>query len=318
MSRVGGKILELKKIYKSYGDLEILKGFDHTFKKGERIGVVGKNGVGKSTFLNILTGLEKADSGKRNVGDNTVFGYYAQEGLQLKEDKKIIDVLKDYAEILTLADGRKLTASQFLNYFLFPPKMQQTLFSKLSGGEKRRFHLLTVLIQNPNFLILDEPTNDLDLVTLNKLEEFLESFQGCLILVSHDRYFMDKLVDQLFVFEGEGDVKGFIGTYSEYREIVEEEQKEIVQKEKQEKAENSPAKTRTTNKPSYKDKLEYETLEKELINLEKEKKELESNLNSGETDFEKLNSWTSKLGEVMNLLDEKEMRWMELDELLNN
>ncbi|MBT5976513.1 MAG: ABC-F family ATP-binding cassette domain-containing protein, partial [Flavobacteriales bacterium] len=211
MSRIGGKVLELKKVYKSYDDLEILKGFDYTFKKGERIGVLGKNGVGKSTFLNIITGKEKADSGKVNLGDTIVYGYYTQTGLKLKEDKRVIDVLKDVAEVIQLADGSKLTASQFLQFFLFPPDMQYNFVSQLSGGERRRLHLLTVLIKNPNFLVLDEPTNDLDLLTLNKLEEFLDNFSGCLIIVSHDRYFMDKLVDHLFVFEGEGKVRDFWG-----------------------------------------------------------------------------------------------------------
>ena len=205
MSRMGGKILELKKVYKSFGDLVILKGLDYTFRKGERIGIVGKNGVGKSTFLNIITQKEKTDSGKVNTGETIVYGYFSQAGIQLKEDKRVIEVLKDIAEVIVMADGRKVTASQLLLHFMFTPEMQYTYVSKLSGGERRRLYLLTVLMKNPNFLILDEPTNDLDLLTLNKLEEFLLQFKGCLIVVSHDRYFMDKLTEHLFVFKGEGD-----------------------------------------------------------------------------------------------------------------
>jgi len=217
MNRIGGKILELKKVHKSYGDLKILDGFDYTFNKGDRIGIIGKNGVGKTTFLNLLTQLETADSGKINVGETIIYGYFSQEGIQIKDDKRVIDVLKDIAEVIEMADGKKLTASQLLTYFMFPPKSQHTFVSKLSGGEKRRLYLLTVLIKNPNFLILDEPTNDLDLLTLNKLEEFLSQFQGCLIIVSHDRYFMDKLCNHLFIFEGEGKIKDVYTSYSEYR-----------------------------------------------------------------------------------------------------
>ena len=215
MSRIGGKILELKKVYKSYGDLKILNGFDYTFKKGECIGIVGKNGVGKSTFLEILTQNETADSGKVNVGETIVYGYFSQKGIQLKEDKRVVDSLKDIAEVIVMANGTKVTASQMLTHFMFPPKTQHTFVSKLSGGEKRRLYLLMVLMKNPNFLILDEPTNDLDLLTLNKLEEFLLQFSGCLIIVSHDRYFMDKLTDHLFVFEGDGD-KRQLDVYIKY------------------------------------------------------------------------------------------------------
>jgi ATP-binding cassette subfamily F protein uup len=223
MSRMGGKILEFKKVYKSYGDLAIVKGFDYTFRKGERIGIIGKNGVGKSTFLNMITSKEEPDSGKINVGDTIVFGYYSQAGMVLKEDKRVIEVVKEIADIITLGNGSIITASQFLQHFMFSPEMQFTFVSKLSGGEKRRLYLLTVLMKNPNFLILDEPTNDLDLMTLNKLEEFLENFPGCLLIVSHDRYFMDKLVDHLFVFEGDGQINQFTGNYTEYR--IEQDEK---------------------------------------------------------------------------------------------
>ena len=224
MSRLGGKIIELKKVYKSYGDKVILKGFDYTFKKGERIGVAGKNGVGKSTFINILQGIEQPDSGKINIGDTVIFGNYSQQGLIVKEDMRVIEFVKNIAENFPLASGGSLSAAQFLELFLFDPDKQYTYISKLSGGEKRRLHLLSILFRNPNFLILDEPTNDLDLPTLGVLENFLSEFSGCLIIVSHDRYFMDRLVDHLFVFEGDGVIKDFPGNYSQYRIWIKEQE----------------------------------------------------------------------------------------------
>ena len=210
---MGVKILELKKVYKSYGDLTILSGFDYVFKNGERIGIIGDNGVGKSTFLNIITQKEKADSGKINIGETIVYGYFNQKGIELKDDKRVIEVLKDIADVIIMANGSKISASQLLEHFMFDGQMQYTYVSKLSGGEKR-LYLLTVLMKNPNFLILDEPTNDLDLLTLNKFEEFLMDFKGCLILVSHDRYFMDKLTDHLFVFRGNGLIEDHYCSYS--------------------------------------------------------------------------------------------------------
>ena len=320
MARIGGKILELKNIKKSYGDNVILSGFTHTFKKGERIGIVGKNGVGKSTFLNIVTEKEVPDYGKINQGETTVYGYYNQRGLEIKKDQRIIDILKDIAEVITLGDGSKLTASQFLEYFLFPIKKQRTFYSRLSGGEQRRLHLLTVLIRNPNFLILDEPTNDLDLLTLNKLEEFIENFKGCLILVSHDRYFMDKLVDQLFIFEGNGEVKGFIGTYNEYRELKEEENKQLKKEEagkKSIKKEDKKESNQEKKKLSFKDRFEYENIESEIALLEQEKEKLESLLNNPDTPYEKLQDLTNQLGKTMELIDSKTLRWLELDEMAN-
>ena len=312
MSRIGGKILELKKVYKSYGDLEILKGFDYTFKKGERIGIIGKNGIGKSTFLNIITQKESADSGKINTGETVVYGYFSQQGIQLKEDKRVIEVLKDIADVIVMADGKKVSASQLLQHFMFTPEMQYTYVSKLSGGERRRLYLLTVLMKNPNFLILDEPTNDLDLLTLNKLEEFLLQFKGCLILVSHDRYFMDKLNDHLFVFKGNGIVEDHYCSYSEYREKQQLEEKETKQAVKA--TGERPKTEKTKKKLSFKDKYEYEQLEKEIEKLELEKKDLETQLNNPNLDFESMNEITTNLGDVITQIDKKTFRWMELDE----
>ncbi|MBT5858517.1 MAG: ABC-F family ATP-binding cassette domain-containing protein [Flavobacteriales bacterium] len=313
MSRVGGKILELKNIRKSYGDLCILDGFDYTFKKGERIGILGSNGVGKSTFLNILTGKEQADSGKVNVGETIVYGYFSQGGIEIKEDKRVIEVLKDIADVIILANGSKISASQMLEHFMFTPDMQYTYVSKLSGGEKRRLYLLTVLMKNPNFLILDEPTNDMDLLTLTKLEEFLMEFKGCLIIVSHDRYFMDKLTDHMFVFKGGGVIDDFYGNYSDFREKQKEEEKELksVKKEK-----FSSVKNEEKRKVSYKEKYEYEQLEKEIATLEKEKEELEESLLSPTISVEDIIENSKRLSEVTNQIDEKSFRWMELDELM--
>lgn len=317
MTRLGGKILELKKVYKAYGPLNILKGFDYTFKKGERIGVVGKNGVGKSTFLNLLLGTEKADSGKINIGDTVVFGNYSQQGLLVKEDVRVIEFVKNIAENFPLADGTKVSAAQFLQLFLFTPEKQYTYISKLSGGEKRRLHLLSILFRNPNFLVLDEPTNDLDLPTLNILEDFLQAYQGCIIIVSHDRYFMDKLVDHLFVFEGDGEVRDFPGNYSQYREWEKDQEKikvlpEVIEEKEPEKPE---AKGR---KMSFKEKRELELLEKEIEKLENEKKLLDSQLADGSLPYDQLEGTSRRIGEVIQLLDEKGMRWLELSEMTSS
>jgi len=317
MSRIGGKILELKKVYKSYGDLEILKGFDYTFKRGERIGILGKNGCGKSTLLNIITGLETADSGKINTGETIVYGYYNQSGLEVKGDKRVIEVLKDIAEVIQLADGSKLTASQFLLHFMFPPEMQYTYVSKLSGGARRRLHLLTVLIKNPNFLILDEPTNDLDLLTLQKLEEFLENFGGCLLIVSHDRYFLDRLVDHLFIFEGNAEIKDFWGPYSAYRAKLDEEKRapKAIAKKVEADAETQAPKKKDNKKLSFKDKYELEQLEKDLPALGKERVEIEKALQDASLAYEEIERLSKRITEVVAELEEKELRWLELDEL---
>ncbi|MGN6416216.1 MAG: ABC-F family ATP-binding cassette domain-containing protein [Pseudobacter sp.] len=315
MSRLGGKVIELKKVYKSYGEKTILKGFDYTFKKGERAGVVGKNGVGKSTFINILQGLEEADSGKINIGETVIFGNYSQGGLVIKEDMRVIEFVKNIAESFPLASGGSLSAAQFLQLFLFPPEQQYTYISSLSGGEKRRLHLLSILFRNPNFLILDEPTNDLDLPTLAVLENFLSEFQGCLLIVSHDRYFMDRLVDHLFVFDGDGVVRDFPGNYSQYRlSKKEEEQKEAPPKAAEIKQEKPAAKPEEKKRLSFKEKREFETLEKEIAALGQEKDAVNEKLNSGSVPFDELQQLSLRIGEITALLDEKELRWLELSE----
>lgn len=322
MTRIGGKILELKKVYKAYGDLTILKGFDYTFSKGERIGIVGKNGVGKSTFLHLLLGQEPVDSGKINVGETIVFGNYSQEGLVLKEDMRVIEFVKNIAENFPLADGTKVSAAQFLELFLFPAEKQYTFVSKLSGGERRRLHLLSILFRNPNFLVLDEPTNDLDLPTLSILEDFLLDYQGCVIIVSHDRYFMDKLVNHLFVFEGAGAVRDFPGNYTQYREWQREEDKktkERVEKKEETKPEvvaaAAPVSKDSTKKLSYKEKRELELLEKEISDLEQEKKDIDTQLSEGNLPYDKLEPLAQRIGVILALLDEKGLRWLELSEL---
>jgi len=323
MNRLGGKVIELKKVYKSYGDKQILKGFDYTFKRGERVGVVGKNGVGKSTFTNILLGIEQADSGKVNVGDTVIFGNYSQQGLLIKEDMRVIEFVKDIAENFPLASGGSLSAAQFLELFLFDPEKQYTYISKLSGGEKRRLHLLSILFRNPNFLVLDEPTNDLDLPTLSVLENFLTEFPGCLVIVSHDRYFMDMLVDHLFVFEGDGVIMDFPGNYSQYR-VWQREQEQLavvsqqstVAKERAQNTDNRQQITGSKRQPSFKEKREFEQLEKEIADLTKEKEDITQKLNSGTTPFEELQQLSHRIGEVSNLLDEKELRWLELSEVM--
>lgn len=317
--RMGGKILELKHISKSFGDKKLINDFSYIFKKGERIGVVGENGTGKSTFLNILTEQLAPDSGKLDKGVNTEYGYYEQTEIQFDPSKKLIDVVLEVAEYFPLSDGTKISASQFLNKFLFSPKKQHDYVQKLSGGEKRRLQLLLVLIQNPNFLILDEPTNDLDLFTLNILEEFLSEFQGCLMIVSHDRYFMDRLTDHLFLFDGTGEIKDFNGNYTDYREWKKEQdalkrsEERAAQKQEEEKVVEKP-KTQDQKKLSYKEKREFELLEEEMPKLEARKEELEDLLTKGEGSHDDFANWGKELDTIKEQLDEKEMRWLELSE----
>ena len=311
MDRIGGKILEMKNIKKSFGELNILNGFDYTFKKGERIGILGKNGVGKSTFLNIITGKEKADSGKINIGETINYGYFTQSSFGIDENRRVITVLKDIAEYIVMSDKRKVSASQLLEHFMFTPEMQFTEVKRLSGGEKRRLHLLTVLIKNPNFLILDEPTNDLDLLTLTKLEEFLLQYKGCLVLVSHDRFFIDKLTEHLFVFKGDGVIEDHYCTYTQYREKQIEKDKEFKKIQHLEK-ENSKIKAKS-KKLTYNEKYEYDNILKEIALLEDEKKKLEIILLNPDVDIEKMTNSSKRLGELVTLIDSKEMRWLELD-----
>jgi ATP-binding cassette subfamily F protein uup len=324
MSRLGGKIVELKKVNKSYGDLEILKGFDYTFSKGERVGVVGKNGIGKSTFLNIIQELEIPTSGKVNVGDTVVFGNFSQTGLDVKQDFRVIEYVKSFAESFPLAKGGSISAAQFLELFLFPPDKQYTYLSSLSGGEKKRLHLLTILFRNPNFLILDEPTNDLDLPTLAVLESFLTEYQGCVMIVSHDRYFMDRLVDHLFVFEGGGFVRDFPGNYTQYRIWLKE------QETAKANSSNSPTKAATIEpaaqvapavlatvkkKMTFKEKHEFEKLEKEMPALEKEKEKLTAALSDEMLNYDQITALADSLTKVTQTLEEMELRWLELSEM---
>lgn len=313
MARLGGKVAELKKVYKSFDDKIILKGFDYTFKRGERVGIVGKNGTGKSTFINILQGIEQPDSGKINIGETVVFGNYAQSGLEIKDDLRVIEAVKGIAENFPLASGGSLSAAQFLNLFLFPPEQQYTYISKLSGGEKRRLHLLTILFKNPNFLILDEPTNDLDLPTLAVLENFLSEFGGCLLIVSHDRYFMDRLVDHLFVFEGDGVISDFPGNYSQYR-AQQKDEPEPVATTKATPAKPTPEPA-SKRKLSYKEQREFEGLESELAALEKERKTLYEKLNSSTLPYSEIQNITTRTTEISASIEAKELRWLELSEL---
>lgn len=320
MNRIGKKILELKNLNKRYENLQIIKDFSYTFKKGDRIGIIGKNGVGKTTFLDVLAGKIDADSGTIDKGENTVFGYFTQKELVVDENKRVIDIVKDIAEVLQTGTGESITASQLLNLFNFPPKVQYDMVNKLSGGEKKRLQLLQVLIKNPNFLILDEPTNDLDIQTLNILEDFLTNFGGCLLIVSHDRYFMDRLVEHIFIFEGEGQIRDFAGNYSDYRTEQEEKEEQTRienAKVKNEKATVVPTLTNETKrKLSFKEKKEYEALELEISQLESEKNQLIEKLNSGEGTHTQLAEWSTKIGKLDNLIEEKTLRWLELAELV--
>lgn len=325
MTRMGGKILEMVKVSKNFGDLKIVDQFTYLFKQYDKVGIVGKNGVGKTTFLNLIMELEKPSAGKITTGETIIYGYYSQEGMLMKEDKRVIEVVKDIAEFIPLADGSKLSASQLLTRFQFEPETQYTYVSKLSGGEKRRLYLMTILIKNPNFLILDEPTNDLDILTLSILEEFLADFKGCLLIVSHDRYFMDRLVDHLFVFEGDGVIKDFPGNYSDWRVYQEamKSQKQEEQKQGNKKEVVEEKKIVIEEKPvvekrkmSFKEKREYEMLENEIAELEIKKGDLEKQLLDASLSHEALFEISAQLTETMGLIDEKSMRWLELSEMV--
>lgn len=312
MERMGNKIIEIHKISKSFPNKIILDKFDYSFTKGERVGIIGKNGTGKSTFLNILTGRDKPDNGKVIIGDTIKFGYYTQKGIQIKEGQKVIDVIREFGDFIPLMKGRQISAQQLLERFLFDRKKQYDFVEKLSGGERKRLYLCTVLIQNPNFLILDEPTNDLDIVTLNVLESFLLDFPGCLIVVSHDRYFMDKIVDHLFVFRGEGVIEDFPGNYSDYRAY--EDSKVIEQREQKEKSEptKNTWKEAEKNKLSYLEQKEYKNLEKEIKQLENKKEKIQEKFTDTSLSGEEIEALSIELGEISETIDQKTERWFEL------
>jgi ATP-binding cassette subfamily F protein uup len=315
MERMGSKILELHNVSKSFDDLQILNKFEYVFKRGERIGIIGKNGTGKSTFLNIITQKTPVDSGKVVVGETIKFGYYTQNGIDIKPQQKVIEVIKEFGEYIPLTKGRKISAGQLLERFLFNRKRQYDFVEKLSGGEKKRLYLCTVLIQNPNFLILDEPTNDLDIITLNVLENFLLDFPGCLMVVSHDRYFMDKIVDHLFVFEGNGKVNDFPGNYSDYRTYEDSKPKEeTISTPKP----DSRKKTTTKAKLSFKEKKEFDNIENEIELLNNQKKEIEAIFLEGKSDGEEINRLSIKLQEIINTITSKEDRWFELSSKLED
>jgi len=312
--RLGGKIVEIEELTKHYGPLSIIENFSYKFAKGERVGIIGRNGTGKTTFLNLITGLDQPDTGKVITGETIVSGYYRQMGPKWKPEQRVIDAVKDIAEVVLMEDGRTISASRFLEYFMFSPDSQYKRIEKLSGGELRRLHLLTVLIKNPNFLILDEPTNDLDLFALNKLEEFLLAFKGCLIVVSHDRYFLNKLTDHLLVFEGNGKIKDHYGSYTDYR-FQQETKKKAESKSLVVEAKPKKAVSTSRTKRSYKEQQEYAGLEEEIEKLENEKSVLEEEVNSGTLEYELLNSKSIRIAVLIQEIDSLMERWMDLDQL---
>ena len=314
-SYIGSKIFEADHLFKSFGDLKILDDFSYIFSRYEKMGIVGNNGTGKSTFIKILMGQVQPDSGTVDIGETVRFGYYSQDGLQFDEQMKVIDVIQDIAEVIELGNGKKLTASQFLQHFLFTPETQHSYVYKLSGGERRRLYLCTVLMRNPNFLVLDEPTNDLDIITLNVLEEYLQNFKGCVIVVSHDRYFMDKVVDHLMVFNGQGDIRDFPGNYSDYRDWKEAKAQKEKEAEKPQEEKTARVRLNDKRKMSFKEKREFEQLEKDIAELESEKAQIEELLCSGTLSVDELTEKSKRLPEVNDLIDEKTMRWLELSEI---
>lgn len=321
-SYIGSKIFEAEHVTKSFGNIKIVEDFNYIFARFEKMGIVGNNGTGKSTFIKMLMGEVEPDSGRFDVGETVRFGYYSQDGLKFDEQMKVIDVVQDIAEYVDLGDGKKLGVSQFLNYFLFTPEKQHSYVYKLSGGEKRRLYLCTVLMRNPNFLVLDEPTNDLDIVTLNVLEEYLRNFKGCVIVVSHDRYFMDKVVDHLLVFRGNADLKDFPGNYTQYRDWKEvqdqlEKEAEAARQPKQAPVseKNNRPQTEQKKKLTFKERKEFEALESEIPALEAEKAELETAMSSGTLSNDELMAKSERIAKVIDEIDEKTMRWLELSEL---
>lgn len=320
-SYIGSKIFNAQGVYKSFGDRVILKDFSYEFARYEKLGIVGPNGTGKSTFLKLLLGIEHPDRGRIDVGETVRFGYYSQDGLQFDESKKVIDIVRDIADYVILSDGVRMAATAFLQLFLFSPEKQYSYVCKLSGGEKRRLYLCTILMRSPNFLVLDEPTNDLDILTLNVLEQYLQDFGGCVIVVSHDRYFMDKVVDHLFVFHGDGDIQDYPGNYTDYREWRELKEAEARESEKNgaampaaEKAGNQKPRTEKARKLSFKEKQEFEALGNELPRLEAEKEELEAQMSSGTLSPDELRKAGQRMTDLIGEIDMKEMRWLELSE----
>ncbi len=319
-SRLGSKILEAEYVSKSYGDVKMVDNFFYKFRKGEKVGIVGRNGVGKTTFLKLLTKEIRPDGGKVTVGGTVKFGYYTQDGINLDEDKRVIDVVRDIAEYIPVDKGLKMTAPTLLERFMFPRAQQQVYVSQLSGGEKRRLYLLTILMENPNFLILDEPTNDLDIMTLNVLEEWLMSFPGCILIVSHDRYFMDKLVDHLFIFEGDGKIKDFNGNHLDYRRYIKARELEERQKEraiqKQEKAIAAATEAKSdAPKMTYEQRKEMNKVEKEISKLEEKKTAIQAKFANPDISVDEIKTLSQELSDVKEKIEEKEMRWMELAEL---
>ena len=332
-ARMGTKIIECRHLHYDWEGQTMLEDFSYNMARGEKIGIVGANGVGKSTFLNLVTGALKADSGTLEIGETVRFGYYRQQGIEFSEEETLLDVVNEIADSVALADGTRISTTSFLNRFLFPPNMHNTKVARLSGGERRRLYLLTVLMRNPNFLILDEPTNDLDIITLNVLEEYLQSFPGCVLIVSHDRYFLDKIADHLFIFTGGGKVKDYVGKCSEYRAYVaameqasarqevklQQSAKPAAQREQQAQKEQPAAQSAATAAPkrkrlSYKEQRELEEVTNAIAELESEKAELERGLSSGTLQGDELRRASERIGEVISLLDEKEMRWLELND----
>ncbi|MCL4129826.1 UNVERIFIED_CONTAM: hypothetical protein GTU68_014255 [Idotea baltica] len=317
--RIGGKVLEIKHLRKAYGELNLLDNFTYTFGRRDRVGIIGPNGVGKSTFLRMIIGEEAPDSGKIRKGETIVFGHYRQEGFPFKDNSRVIEVVTEAAETVELSKSQSVSASQLLEHFLFPRSMHYNLVETLSGGEKRRLHLLRILMTNPNFLILDEPTNDLDLITLRKLEDFLADFEGCLMVVTHDRFFMDRLVEHMFVFEGNGQIKDFPGSYSQYRTWKDAQQsntpKETTVVEQKAPTLSKPAASRK-RKLSFNEQRELDTITEEIDEIEARKELLSRQLNSGSSDFAQLNEWAKELESISATLDEKSDRWLELMEIL--
>jgi ABC transport system ATP-binding/permease protein len=317
-TRLGSKIIEIFNIYKRFGNTVLLEDFTYQFKRGEKIGIIGANGAGKTTLLNMINGTETLDKGKIDMGTTVSIGYYRQEGIVFNENKRVIEVIQEIAEDIAIGDGKRLSVVQFLNYFLFPHSMHYAYVSKLSGGERRRLYLMTVLMRSPNFLILDEPTNDLDIVTLNVLEDYLAKFEGCVLIVSHDRFFMDKLVDHIFIFEGQGKIKDFPGNYSQYREWKELREHSLTKEIKEENPARERERTPGKRKLSYKESKEFELLEKGISELELEKSGIENRLSGGECTSDEIVNLSIRLNEINSHIDQKTERWLELSEIAEN